>query len=126
MSVGPRSYLAEVLGAVPLPPPSPPRPPTLVGPDKWWNPFAPSWPTTALGRAAYEAARNKSAQVAQDIERRTEQMRDLVPDPIIAAETVIGRPTWGYYVPTVAAGTLAVGALALVGGLVYKHRKKRA
>ncbi len=126
MSVGRRSYLAE-LGALPLPPPKPPRPPTLIGPDAWWNPFSPSWPTTAAGRAAWEAARQKSAQVAQDVEEAAEALQSTVPDPVVAAEIVVGRPTWGYYLPTVAAGVGSAALLAVAGGLVYraKHKRKR-
>jgi hypothetical protein len=129
--------MAEVMGAatpLPLPPPAPPRPPTLVGPDKWWNPFSPSWPPTALGRAATDAARKKSAEVAQDIEQRLEEkvaeLEENTPniDPIVIAEQMIGKPSWGYYFPTVAVGVGSAAALLVVGGIAYsrvKHRKRK-
>jgi hypothetical protein len=125
---GYRSYLGE---ALPLPPPKPPRPPTLVGPDRWWNPFSPAWPPTALGRAAADAARKKSAEVANDVEQRLEQrvaeLQENTPgiDPIVVAETIVGKPTWGYYVPTVAVGLGSAAAILGVGALVYRARSKR-
>ena len=128
--------MAAVMGdatPLPLPPPAPPRPPTLIGPDKIWNPFSPSWPPTALGRAVTDAARKKSAQVAQDIEQKLEEkvaeLEENTPnvDPIVIAEQIVGKPTWGYYFPTVAVGLGSAAAILGVGALVYraKHRKRK-
>jgi hypothetical protein len=105
----------------------------LIGPDKIWNPFSPSWPPTALGRAVTDAARKKSAQVAQDIEQKLEEkvaeLEENTPnvDPIVIAEQIVGKPTWGYYFPTVAVGLGSAAAILGVGALVYraKHRKRK-
>jgi hypothetical protein len=109
-----------------LPPPKPPRPPTLIGPDRWWNPFSPSWPTTALGRAAADLARQKTAQVASEIEDATGKIAEAIPgiDPIVAAEAIVGRPTWGYYVPTVGA-VVAASAVAVAAAMVYRRSKRK-
>jgi hypothetical protein len=126
MSNGPRSYLAELVmmgdTALPLPPPTPPRPPTLIGPDKWWNPFSPSWPPTAAGRAAVDAGRDLSARAAETQTKLVQELANIAPDPIIASEIIVGKPTWGYYVPTVGVAALS---LAIAGGLAYAYKKRK-
>ena len=129
-----RLHIASVLGdaaPLPLPPPKPPRPPTLIGPDAWWNPFSPSWPPTAAGRAAVDYGRRKSAEVAADVEERIEQkvaeLEENTPnvDPIVIAEAIVGKPTWGYYVPTVAVGLVSAGAILGAGALIYRAKKRK-
>ena len=123
-----RSDLGGVLGDqyIPLPPPKPPSPGALVGPDKWWNPFSPQFPTARAGAAVADALRAKSAEIADATAEAANALKAKIPDPVIAAETIVGKPTWGYYVPTVLLGVGGVLAVGLGGALAYRHYRKRA
>lgn len=126
MSNGPRTHMAEVIGdttPIPLPPPTPPRVKS-IGPDVWWNPLSPKFPPNAASAAILDAARKKTAAKADELSRQIDAMTDAV-DPVLAAETLIGRPSWGYHVPTVAIGVGSLVVLGVVGSLVYRAKKRK-
>jgi hypothetical protein len=76
-----------------------------------------------------DALRRKSAEVAGQVQEAAGELAEKVdamtPDPILGAELIVGKPSWGYYVPTVGVGVLSLGVLAGVGALVYSRQKRK-
>lgn len=109
----------------PIPPPTPPW--KGVGPDAWWNPLSPSWPTTRAVRAAAEAARREMVKRGEEMQARIDATQNaasgIIPDPIQVAVAFLDEPSWGYYVPTVGLGLLSVAAI--VGGAALYHAKNK-
>ena len=87
---------------------------------------------TAIGRltdaevqAVLEQVRSEGFDGVAWFASPEDAARAAVPsiDPILAAEAFVGKPTWGYYVPTVGAGLASVALLA-GGALLYRAKNK--
>lgn len=114
--------------------PAPPQQPppvdlTLLGPPAWWNPLSSEWLPTQIGRRIGEYGKERATAAAEAVteeaDKLAKQVDALKPDPLRAAQAILGEPSWGYYGPQAAKGLLVLGLVGGTGYLVYRASQKR-